>query len=232
MRQRPKAAAVIGSLAITATLLLAGCGGNSTAAAPSAAAWNPPRPTGVADDLWAELSKDPTAKDPAVLAEACTTLAPMSASDIDAFVAGVVGSTPEEWKAYGDYVFAYLTPLCASLPAGAAATEPSAEASAEPAADGATATGGVSADQAVLFVKVLCDFNSENGGTAVFDQAAGTCTGLDLGTDGDMIGADYIIENLNAYITSRQFTCPDASDAEPSAECQMAFIESEVASAK
>ena len=95
--------------------------------------------------------------------------------------------------------------LCASLPVGAAeeSTAPSAEASSE----------------AV-------------GTAAVFDEAEGTCTGLGLGTDGDVIGADYIIENLNAYITSRQFTCPDESDAQPSAECQMAFIEAEVASAE
>ena len=230
MRSRPKAAAVIGSLAITATLLLAGCGGSSTAEAPSAAAWDPPRPTGIADDLWASMSEDPAATDPAVLAQACTDLAPMSASDIDGAISLSEGSTPEEWQAWGDYVLAYLTPLCASLPAGAAeeSTEPSAEASAQAAAT----TGGVSADQAVLFVKVLCDFNSENGGTAVFDQAAGTCTGLGLGTDGDMISSEYIIENLNAYIMSRSFVCPDASDAEPSAECQVAFIESEVAAAE
>jgi hypothetical protein len=158
----------------------------------------------------------------------------MSAADIDGAISLSEGSTPEEWQAWGDYVLAYLTPLCASLPAGAAAasTEPSAEASAEAAADGAATTGGVSAEQAVLFVKVLCDFNSENGGTAVFDEAAGTCTGLGLGTDGDMISSEYIIENLNGYIMSRQFTCPDASDDEPSAECQVAFIEAEVAAAE
>ena len=70
--------------------------------------------------------------------------------------------------------------LCASLPVGAAegSTAPSAEASSE----------------AV-------------GTAAVFDEAAGTCTGLGLGTDGDVIGADYIIENLNAYIMSRSLGC-------------------------
>ena len=98
-----------------------------------------------------------------------------------------------------------MTSLGASLPVGAAeeSTAPSTEASSEAA-----------------------------GTAAVFDETEGTCSGLGLGTDGDMIGADYIIENLNGYITSRQFTCPDASDAEPSAECQVAFIEAEVAAAE
>ena len=98
-----------------------------------------------------------------------------------------------------------MTSLCASLPVGAAegSTAPSTEASSEAA-----------------------------GTAAVFDEAEGTCTGLSLGTDGDVLGADYIIENLNAYIMSRSFVCPDASDAEPSAECQVAFIESEVAAAE
>ena len=131
---RTKAAAVIGSLAITGTFLLAGCGGSSSNAdAPSAAAsWNPLRPTGVADDLWAMLSEDPAAKDPTNLAANCPTLTPMSASDIDGSVGFGAGSTPGEWMAYDDYTFAYLTALCASLPSGAAAapTEPSAEASA------------------------------------------------------------------------------------------------------
>jgi len=67
---------------------------------------------------------------------------------------------------------------------------------------------------------------------AVFDEAEGTCTGLGLGTDGDVIGSECIIENFNGYITSRSFTCPDGSDAEPSADCQVAFIEAEVAAAE
>ena len=95
--------------------------------------------------------------------------------------------------------------LCASLPVGAAeeSTAPSAEASSE----------------AV-------------GTAAVFDETEGTCSGVGLGTDGDMIGSDYIIENLNDYIMSRSFVCPDASDAEPPAECQVAFLEAEVAAAE
>ena len=57
------------------------------------------RPTGVADDRWAELSRDPTAKDSAALAEACTTLTPMSASDINGPVGFGAGTKAEEWKA-------------------------------------------------------------------------------------------------------------------------------------
>ena len=73
-----------------------------------------------------------------------------------------------------------MTSLCASLPVGAAeeSTAPSTEASSEAA-----------------------------GTAAVFDEAEGTCTGLGLGTDGDMIGSEYIIENLNDYIMSRSLGC-------------------------
>jgi hypothetical protein len=135
MHSRPKAAAVIGSLAITATLLLAGCGGSSTADTPSAAAtWNPPRPTGIPDANWADYGKDPATLTPEQLANACSeNKQPLTPELIDTVVGIHPGSTAEEWTAYADYVFAYLTPLCANLPSGAAAapTEPSAEASAE-----------------------------------------------------------------------------------------------------
>ena len=134
MHSRTKAAGVIGSLAITATLLLAGCGGSSTADTPSAAAsWNPPRPTGIPDANWADYGKDPATLTPEQLANACSENKPVTPELIDTVVGIYPGSTAEEWTAYADYTFAYLTPLCANLPSGAAAasTEPSAEASAE-----------------------------------------------------------------------------------------------------
>ncbi len=134
MHSRTKAAGVIGSLAITATLLLAGCGGSSTADTPSAAAsWNPPRPTGISDAFWADNYASDPALTPERLANACRLNKPLTPEEIESVVGVYPGSTAEEWTAYADYAFAYLTPLCANLPSGAAAasTEPSAEASAE-----------------------------------------------------------------------------------------------------
>jgi len=93
MHSRTKAAGVIGSLAITATLLLAGCGGSSTADAPSAAAsWNPPRPTGVPDEDWADYGQDPATYSPEYLARACSENPPFPLAQIDQFVNGYVGS--------------------------------------------------------------------------------------------------------------------------------------------
>ncbi|MUH45738.1 MAG: hypothetical protein F2793_04415, partial [Actinobacteria bacterium] len=100
MHSRPRTVAIIGSLAISGALLLAGCGGGSTAAAPSAAAasaasssaaepavaastgpgvgteWNPPRPTGVPEELWSSMSADPAAMmaSPEDLAKGCKGL--------------------------------------------------------------------------------------------------------------------------------------------------------------
>jgi hypothetical protein len=127
MRSRTKAAAVIGSLAIVGTLLLAGCGGDSSttsapSSAPSAASWNPPRPTGLGQEQWdTEFGADPAAMTPERLANACSTNEPIGSDVIDAITALYPGSTPEEWKALADYTVAYLTPLCANLPSGAAA---------------------------------------------------------------------------------------------------------------
>jgi len=45
------------------------------------------------------LSRDPKAKDSAALAEACTTLTPMSASDINGPVGFGAGTKGEQWKA-------------------------------------------------------------------------------------------------------------------------------------
>jgi hypothetical protein len=45
------------------------------------------------------LSRDPTAKDSAALAEGCTTLTLMSASDINGPVGFGAGTKADEWKA-------------------------------------------------------------------------------------------------------------------------------------
>ena len=134
MPTRTKAAAVIGSLAIAGTLLLAGCGGGSTATTASAdASWNPPRPAGFSDAEWADFGRDPATFTPELLARACSENKPPTPEQIDLAVGEYVGSTAEELSAFADYSVAFLTPLCANLPSGAAAasTEPGAEAPAE-----------------------------------------------------------------------------------------------------
>ncbi|NQW71145.1 MAG: hypothetical protein HQ453_00295 [Actinobacteria bacterium] len=95
MRSRTKAAAVIGPLAITGTLLLAGCGGSSTAAAPSATA-----PSSLPSAA-AEASTAPTAEASAEIPTADTAV---SGS------AGVwnpprpsAGFTDEQWNDYLSY---------------------------------------------------------------------------------------------------------------------------------
>ena len=146
MHSRPRTVAIIGSLAISGALLLAGCGGGSTAAAPSAAAasaasssaaepavaastgpgvgteWNPPRPTGVPEELWSSMSADPAAMmaSPEDLAKGCKGLKPPTASDLGQFVEMAPGSNLQEWTDFYDYLIAYVTPLCASAPEPAA----------------------------------------------------------------------------------------------------------------
>ena len=141
MHSRTGVVAIIGSLAISSALLLAGCGGNSTtattssaavAAAASAAAtsagpvaateWNPPRPTGVEDDFWASISADPAASidTPEKLAKTCQGLKPATPNDIDMMVLAAPESNAQEWTAVYDYYYAYLTPLCVNAPEPAA----------------------------------------------------------------------------------------------------------------
>ena len=137
MHSRTGAVAIIGSLAISSALLLGGCGGNSTTAATSSAAaaaaassgamsagpvasteWNPPRPSGVEDDVWASMGADPAASldTPEELAKSCQGLKPPRPSDIDALVAIAPKSNAQEWTAYGDYMYAYATQFCANAP--------------------------------------------------------------------------------------------------------------------
>ena len=108
--------AVLGSVAVCGVLLLAGCGGTSSAEA----GWNPPRPTGVPDEQWATVV-DPASLPVEVLAGGyCPAVKPGSnvidANVIDAKVKKYPGATIEEVGAFFDYVVAYVAPLCAALP--------------------------------------------------------------------------------------------------------------------
>ena len=145
MHSRTGVVAIIGSLAISSALLLGGCGGNSTAGATSAAAssaavaapasaaatsagpvtateWNPPRPSGVEDDLWASISADPAASidTPEKLAKNCQGLKPLTPNDIDMMVEVAPESNAQEWTAFADYAYAYTTQLCVNAPEPAA----------------------------------------------------------------------------------------------------------------
>ena len=128
----PRALAVACSLAAAGTLLLAACGTSTTAATPTASApsaaapsaaagaWNPPRPTGMTDAMWADYSKDPAGLSPARLAAGCASVARPTPAEIDqGLLQQAPGSTPEQWNAYYDFVLAYAAPLCAALPATA-----------------------------------------------------------------------------------------------------------------
>ena len=156
MYQRRNVFAVIGVLALTGTVVLAGCGGSTsattsaaTAPAESAAAagsmpaesadgFDPPRPTGIPDEGWAELTAqlDPAntrarfeAKTPEEQAKQCQEPYPVSAEVLAAAAADgaeqVAGSTVEEWTALFDYKVAadeaygmaeLRADLCAGLP--------------------------------------------------------------------------------------------------------------------
>ena len=147
MHSRTSAVAIFGSLAISGALLLAGCGGSSTATTPSAGAassaadpavaasaapsvgteWNPPRPSGLEDDLWASIATDPAASidTPEKLAKDCPSLKPATATEIDMFVEMAPKSNAQEWTTYFDYFYAYATQLCANAPESSA-VEPAA----------------------------------------------------------------------------------------------------------
>ena len=103
---------VLGSAAVCGVLLLAGCGGTSSAEA----GWNPPRPTGVPDEKWATVVDG----DPALLPGEdlaggyCQAVKPEPA-EVDAKALEYRGATVEEFNAFYDYVIAYVAPLCADL---------------------------------------------------------------------------------------------------------------------
>lgn len=104
---------VLGSVAVCGVLLLAGCGGSSSATSDSG--WNPPRPTGVPDEKWT------TVVDPASLPQEelaggyCQAVKPEPA-EVDAKALEYPGATVEEFNAYYDYVISYVAPLCVDLP--------------------------------------------------------------------------------------------------------------------
>ena len=106
---------VLGSAAMFGVLLLAGCGGSSSATADSG--WNPPRPTGVPDEKWATVvDADPASLPGEDLSGGyCQAVKPEPA-EVDAKALEYPGSTAEEFDAFYDYVMAYVTPLCDALP--------------------------------------------------------------------------------------------------------------------
>ena len=104
--------AVLGSVAVCGVLLLAGCGGSTSATAD--AGWNPPRPTGVPDEKWASVV-DPASLPVEDLADGyCQAVKPEPA-EVDAKALEYPGSTAEEFDAFYDYVMAYVAPMCADL---------------------------------------------------------------------------------------------------------------------
>ena len=106
--------AVLGSVAVCGVLLLAGCGGSSSATSDSG--WNPPRPTGVPDEKWATVvDADPASLSEEDLAGGCQAVKPTS-DEVEAKVQEYPGSTAEEFNEYYDYVISYVPPLCAVLP--------------------------------------------------------------------------------------------------------------------
>ena len=107
--------AVLGSVAVCGVLLLAGCGGSSSATADSG--WNPPRPTGVPDDKWATVvDADPAALPDRDLAGGYCQAVKPAPDEIDAKAQEYPGATAGEVGAFYDYVLAYVTPLCDALP--------------------------------------------------------------------------------------------------------------------
>ncbi len=106
--------AVLGSVAACGVLVLAGCGGSTSATAD--AGWNPPRPTGVTDEKWAAAIEDPATLSVDMLGfNYCPAVKPTSA-EVEAKVLEYPGSTVAELNAYYEYVTAYVAPLCADLP--------------------------------------------------------------------------------------------------------------------
>jgi hypothetical protein len=114
--------AVLGSVAVCGVLLLAGCGSGTasseqTMATSAEAVWNPPRPTGVADEKWATvIDGDPASLPVEELAAGyCQAVKPEPA-EVDAKALEYPGASAEEFNMYYNYVLAYGAPLCAVLP--------------------------------------------------------------------------------------------------------------------
>ena len=107
--------AVLGSVAVCGVLLLAGCGGSSSATAE--AVWNPPRPTGVPDEKWATVvDADPASLPDEDLAGGYCQMVKPAPAEVDAKALEYPGATAQEFNAYYDYVIAYVAPLCVDLP--------------------------------------------------------------------------------------------------------------------
>ncbi len=107
--------AVLGLVAVCGFLLLAGCGGSSSANTDSG--WNPPRPTGVPDEKWATVvDGDPSLLPGEDLAGGyCQAVKPEPA-EVDAKGLEYPGATAQEFNAYYYCILAYVAPLCADLP--------------------------------------------------------------------------------------------------------------------
>ncbi len=105
--------AVLGSVAVCGVLLLAGCGGSTSATAD--AGWNPPRPSGVPDDKWASVVDPASLPVEELAAGYCQVVKPAPA-EVDAKALEYPGATAEEFNAYYDYVIEYVAPLCVDLP--------------------------------------------------------------------------------------------------------------------
>ena len=105
--------AVLGSVAVCGVLLLAGCGGSSSATAE--AVWNPPRPTGVPDEKWASVVDPASLPDEDLAGGYCQMVKPAPV-EVDAKALEYPGATAQEFNTYYDYVIAYVAPLCVDLP--------------------------------------------------------------------------------------------------------------------
>ena len=151
MKRTSKAVSFVGSVALAGTIMLAGCGGGSTSATSPAAAtssvsaarFDPPRPSGVRDEDWANIVResDPStyrerfaSRTSEVNVERCRIpYASLTADDLAAeatnSVALAPGSTVEEWTAVLEYVIAaqeaygfgtVRSELCSAVPSPAA----------------------------------------------------------------------------------------------------------------
>jgi len=103
--------AVAAFLATCGVLLLAGCGGSSSAET----GWNPPRPSGVPNETWEAIDDPATLSNFDLGVGYCQVERPTSAG-IDAKAQQYPGSTVDELNAYYNYVEVYVKPLCEALP--------------------------------------------------------------------------------------------------------------------
>jgi len=125
-RARNTGIAIVGTLALASTLLLAGCGGgsstestaaaNAEAASAEAVSAEPPRPSGLTDEDWATLSESlgnadtmiaqAQAKTPEEVAADCEKPVPTDEelqTLAEGFPTDYPGSTVEEWFALLDW---------------------------------------------------------------------------------------------------------------------------------